>query len=252
MRVLIVDDEADIRRFMRHALLAQGMTVDVAADGPAALRALDLATYDIVLLDVLMPGQSGLEVLPALLEKAPGLRVIMISALIEPRTKVTCLERGAVDYLAKPFVLAELVARLRIHTTRVRRPLVEREDRRREERRVADRRAPISTLGDAHPQAAEDDRFVRVPGATLDLRHRKVHVNGRVVDLSDRESLVLACLLRRRGHVCTRQQILVEVWGQVGGQSGNLVDVYIARLRAKLVAENIVTVRNAGYRFHAA
>ena len=250
MRVLIVDDEPDIRRFMKRALALQGMTVDVASDGPAALRQVDQASYDIVLLDVVMPGTSGLDLLPSLLERVPNLRVIMISALIEPRTKVKCLERGAVDYLAKPFVLAELIARVRIHTARAARgvPVLE---RRSEERRVADRRVNNRiTLGQG--SATEEHRFIRAPGATLDLRHRKVHIGGRVVSLSERESLVLACLLRRSGGVCTRQEILGEVWGQAAGRNGNLVDVYVGRLRAKLLAENIVTVRNAGYSFHAA
>lgn len=249
MRVLIVDDEPDIRRFMTHALAAQGMTVDVASDGPAALRQVDQASYDIVLLDVVMPGTSGLDLLPSLLERVPTLRVIMISALIEPRTKVKCLERGAVDYLAKPFVLAELIARVRIHTARVPRG-VPVQERRREERRVADRR--VNRIALDQGSATDEHRFIRAPGATLDLRHRKVHIGGRVVSLSERESLVLACLLRRSGGVCTRQEILGEVWGQAAGQNGNLVDVYVGRLRAKLLAESIVTVRNAGYSFHAA
>ena len=110
MRVLVVDDEPDIRRFMTHALEAQGMTV------AAALESLRQRTYDVLLLDVLMPGRSGVELLPQVFKVCPGLKVMMISALNEPRTRVRCLELGAVDYVSKPFVLGELVARVRTHT----------------------------------------------------------------------------------------------------------------------------------------
>lgn len=252
MRVLVVDDEPDIRRFMTHALKAQRMVVDSAADGPAALEQLRRQAYDVLLLDVLMPGQSGLELLPQVLTLCPDLRVLMISAINDPRTRVRCLELGAVDYIAKPFVLAELIARVRIHT-QLRGgapgpPEQRHVERRQQTRRVHERRAD----GARQATAGEEGLFLRHPGVTLDLRGRRVHMGGLVFHLSEREVLVLACLMRRYGEVCTRQEILGEVWGLSESHNGNLVDVYVGRLRAKLPPDVISTVRNAGYAFTAA
>ena len=253
MRVLVVDDEPDIRRFMSHALLAQGMQVDTAADGDGALLQLRRETYDVMLLDVLMPGTSGLELLPLVFKLSPNLRVMMISALNEPRTRVRCLELGAVDYLSKPFELGELVARVRIHTRVGSGSTVTRVEQRQGERRMSGRRVHARRRDQsAEGPPGEDGRFLRSPGVTLDVRSRRVHVGAEVISLSERESLVLAFLIRRSGDVCTRQEILTEVWGPAGAQNGNLVDVYVGRLRAKLPTDTITTVRNAGYAFNAA
>lgn len=253
VRVLVVDDEPDIRRFMSHALVAQGMSVDTAADGASALQQLRRQTYDVMLLDVLMPGASGVELLPLIFKLCPGLQVMMISALNEPRTRVRCLELGAVDYLSKPFVLDELVARVRIHTRIGSGSSPAPVDQRRAERRVADRRGHNRRADRAGEQPpAEHARHFRAPGATLDVRNRQVNVGGQTIGLTERESLVLAYLIRRFGEVCTRQEILGEVWGAAGDQNGNLVDVYVGRLRAKLPTGTITTVRNVGYAFNAA
>ena len=252
MRVLVVDDEADIRRLMTHALTAQGIRVDTAGDGAAALAQLRREAYDVLLLDVLMPDASGIELLPSVFKICSDQRVMMISAINEPRTRVKCLELGAVDYLAKPFVLAELVARVRVHA-RSGSHAAAKLERRVAKRRVVDRRTQDSRSPQVGPpQQGADDRFLRTAGATLDLVGRQLQVAGKVVVLSERESLLLACLMRRSGGVCTRREILSEVWGTDGAQSGNVVDVYVGRLRAKLPADVITTVRNAGYAFAAA
>ena len=249
VRVLVVDDEPDIRRVMSRALTTQGIKVDSAADAAGALQQLGRASYDLVLLDVLMPGTSGVDLLATVLRQVPDQRVMMVSALNEPRVRVTCLESGAVDYLSKPFVLAELVARVRVHARRDP-PAVpaQRVERRRGERRVGGRRAVDRVGGDlsAHPG---DGRFLRRSGVTLDLRVRRVTVGAVDVALSERECLVLAHLMRGARDVCTREEILREVWGASGGQSSNVVDVYVGRLRGKLPAGTITTVRNAGYAF---
>jgi two-component system OmpR family response regulator len=249
VRVLVVDDEPDIRRLMSHALTAQGITVDTAPDGDAALHQLDRQAYDLMLLDVLMPGTSGVDLLPALFDRHPQQRVMMISAINEPRVRVKCLESGAVDYLAKPFVLAELVARVRVHARRDLAQPGRRTERRQQERRSRGRRAtdPLPPP----PEGEDPDRYLRTPSLTLDLQARRARSGSQDIGLSERETLVLAHLLRRAGEVCPRLEILDEVWGRGTGQSSNVVDVYVGRLRSKLPEGTITTVRHAGYLFHA-
>jgi two-component system, OmpR family, response regulator len=248
MRVLIVDDEPDIRRVLSRALASQGMRIDTAANGAIALEHLKQAWYDVVLLDVLMPGPSGIELLPQIIREQPDVRVLMISAVNEPRSRLKCFELGAVDYLSKPFILAEVVARVRVHTRSdltVVPPL---------ERRVGDRRAGGRRASDREvlPAAAESGRYLTTGKATLDRWTRAVVTDGVTVALSERESLVLTYLMQRVGDVCTREEILDTVWGPDGASTGNVVDVYVGRLRAKLPADTITTIRNAGYAFNAA
>jgi DNA-binding response OmpR family regulator len=248
VRVLVVDDEPDIRRLMSHALSAQGISVDTVPDGDAALQQLDRQAYDLMLLDVLMPGTSGVDLLPALFDRHPQQRVMVVSALNEPRVRVKCLESGAVDYLAKPFVLAELVARVRVHARREA-PEPARTERRRQDRRTRGRRTT-----DPLPAAApgeDPDRYLRTSSLALDLQARRARSGAQEISLSERETLVLAHLLRRAGEVCSRLEILEAVWGSGTGQSSNVVDVYVGRLRGKLPEDTISTVRHAGYLFHA-
>jgi DNA-binding response OmpR family regulator len=248
VRVLVIDDEPAIRQLLSRALTGHGFEVDAAQDGAAGLEMLGRAPYDVVLLDVVMPGTPGTEVLPQVLQRCPGQNVIMLSALGDPRVKVRCLELGAVDYVTKPFTLAELVARLRVHARRGTGPVVEpaRVERRRGERRVSDRRA-----GSGSDSAAADDSagWVRTPTASLDLVGRRLHSRGRVIALSEREALLLACLLRKPGQPVTREDLLKAVWGPLDSSSANVVDVYVGRLRAKLGAATIQTIRRVGYAY---
>ncbi len=249
VRVLVVDDEPDIRRLMSHALTAQGICVDTVPDGGAALHQLDRQAYDLMLLDVLMPGTSGVDLLPTLLAQHPQQRVMMISALNEPRVRVKCLESGAVDYLAKPFVLAELVARVRVHARKEHSGPAARAERRRQDRRARGRRTtdPLPTAG----QEDDPTRFLRTPALTLDLHARRARAGAQDIGLSERETLVLAHLVRRAGEVCSRAEILDAVWAPGSAQSSNVVDVYVGRLRSKLPEGAITTVRHAGYVLHA-
>src|ERR687885_147364 len=189
MRVLVVDDEPAIRQLLSRALTGHGFRVDTAPDGAAGLDMVERSTYDVVVLDVVMPGTPGTEVLPQVLERSPGQNVVMLSALGDPRVKVRCLELGAVDYVTKPFTLAELVARLRVHGRRGTPPAAEPVwvERRRDERRKGE--------------------------------------------------------LRRPGEAVTREELLQAVWGPLDGGSANVVDVYVGRLRAKLGADAIQTIR---------
>jgi DNA-binding response OmpR family regulator len=219
-RVLVVDDEPRIVSFVSRALTAEGFRVDGAQDG---LRGLDLARtgrYELVVLDLLLPGMDGVTVLRRLIEERPQQRVLVLSALSDVKEKVRCLELGASDYLSKPFALAELVARVR---------------------------ARLRQAG-----SGPEERHISVGEVTLDRLRRVADAGSGPVGLTERESALLEYLMTRRGDVCTRAQLLADVWGFGFDPGSNVVDVCVGRLRAKLGAHMVETVRNVGYRFDAA
>jgi len=215
-QLLVVDDEPRILAFVSRALVARGFAVDGAADGAHALRLARKRTYDLVILDLRMPGLDGAAVLRALMATAPSPRVIVLSAVADVRTKVDLLEMGACDYLPKPFAIAELIARVR-----------------------ANLREP-----DPAPEVYD------VPGPTglrLDVQRRAAVTDRGVVPLSGREFLLLQHLLRAGNCACTRQELLSDVWGYAHDPGSNVVEVCVGRLRAKLGSDLIRTVRNVGY-----
>jgi len=218
-RVLVVDDEPRITSFVSRALSAEGFGVDAAHDG---IRALDLARsgrYELVVLDLLLPGLDGLSVLRGIMESRPEQRVVVLSALSDVDSKVRCLELGASDYLPKPFALAELLARIR---ARLRQP----------------------SGGPAH-------RLLVLGGVTLDLMRRVADAGAGPVNLAEREFLLLQHLMLKEGEVCTRQRLLADVWGYSFDPGSNVVDVCVGRLRSKLGGDVIETVRSVGYRLNA-
>jgi len=220
VRILLVEDERGIADFVDRALRSQGHDVEVATDGPnGERRALD-GDHDLVILDVMLPGRSGLEILEEIRTVKPALPVIMLTARGEVADRVRGLDLGATDYLGKPFAFAELLARIRART-----------------RRPAQNGAPASTLS--------------VGSVTLDLLSREAEIDGGRIELSAREFALLAYLMRHPGQVLSRQQILNGVWGYTFDPRSNLVDVYIGYLRRKLSANGsspIETVRGMGYR----
>jgi DNA-binding response OmpR family regulator len=219
-RILVVDDEPEIVRFVERALRGDGHEVITAHDGLSGLRlACANPVPDLVVLDLLLPGLDGRAALAAMLMHTPQLRIIVLSAVGEVRSRVACLEAGAADYLPKPFAVAELLARVRS--------------------RLRDR---VATVSDT----------IRVGDVKLDMRSRTVHINDRKVSLSEREFLVTQHLMRRAGQVCTREELLSEIWGYSYDPGSNVVDAYVARVRAKLHGEHIATVRNVGYSFASA
>jgi two-component system, OmpR family, response regulator len=218
-QVLVVDDEPRIVDFVSRALAAEGFGVDRASDGVRALEMARTGRYQLVVLDLLLPGKDGVSVLEELMQARPEQRVLVLSALADVENKVRCLELGASDYLHKPFALSELVARVRARL-----------------------RQPASGPG---------DRFIELGGVTLDLVRRTADVDGGPISLSEREFLLLRHLMSQRGRVSTRDQLLSEVWGYSFDPGSNVVDVCVGRLRAKLGAWTIETVRNVGYRFNA-
>ena len=219
-RVLVVDDEPRIVSFVSRALSAEGFQVDGAHDGGRALELATTGSYELVVLDLLLPNVDGMTVLQDLMEQRPDQRVLVLSALSDVETKVRCLEFGASDYLSKPFSLAELIARVRARLRQ--------------------------------PGAGPRHRFLHGGGLTLDLTRRIAETDGRRVTLSEREFLLLEYLMRQDGDVCSRERLLAEVWDYSFDPGSNVVDVCVGRLRSKLGGDVIETVRNVGYRFHAA
>jgi two-component system, OmpR family, response regulator len=219
-RVLVVDDEPRIVTFVARALSAEGLAVDSAHDGRLALELARTRVYDLVVLDLMLPGLDGVSLLQEIIEARPEQRVLVLSALSDVESKVRCLELGASDYLPKPFALAEFLARVR---ARLRQPV-----------------APLAP------------RMLVAGALSLDLVRRVAHGGRGPTGLSEREFLLLQHLMRRNGEVCSREELLADVWGFSFDPGSNVVDVYVGRLRSKLGAELIETVRNVGYRLEAA
>ena len=217
MRILIVEDEARIRAFLARAFEAEGFGVDVVGDGELGLARALAGPYDLVVLDLMLPGLSGLEALRELHREKSDLPVLILSARSDLPIKLKSFELGAVDYVAKPFSLDELLARARVQLRRAR--------------------------------VANDGTEIRVGRLVLDLAGRQARVGESVADLSDREFRLLHFLMQHVGEVVSRERLLSEVWGYDFDPRSNVVDVCVRRLRRRLGPDApIETVRNAGYR----
>jgi two-component system, OmpR family, response regulator len=220
MRILVIDDEPRILAFLARGLAADGYTVDTADNGVEALRSVRRNGYDLVLLDLLLPGVDGLSVLQAINRLRPELPVVIVSARSDLPTKLRGFGLGAIDYVSKPFALDELLARVRVH---LRKP------------------------------SGETEHVLHAGMVVLDLARREARVGSSVAQLSDREFRVLHHLAEHAGEVISRERLLSEVWGYHFDPGSNVVDVCIRRLRQKLGAgAPIETVRHAGYRLTAA
>jgi two-component system, OmpR family, response regulator len=219
VRILLVEDERGIADFVERALRSQGHAVEVACDGPEGERRALVGDQDLVILDVMLPGRSGLEVLEGIRREKPVLPVIMLTARAQVEDKVRGLDAGATDYITKPFSVEELLARVRAH---LRTPA----------------QVAATRLGGA--------------GIEVDLLRRTVTRDGEPVHLSAKEFDLLAYFLQHPGHALSRQQILNGVWGYDHDPGTNIVDVYVGYLRRKLAGADrpapIETVRSVGYR----
>lgn len=218
MRVLIVEDEKKMASFVRKALQAEGFTADAVHRGDEALAATSATAFDVIILDIMLPGRDGLSVLRQLRERAVQTPVLLLSARGEVNERVEGLNAGADDYLPKPFVLAELIARVRALGRRT---------------------------GESHPVVLRLDDLV------VDTVSHSVKRAERAIDLTPREYRLLEFLLRSPGRVCSRMAIVENVWDYDFDPGTNLVDVYIMRLREKLdsdsTAKLLHTVRGVGY-----
>ena len=217
--VLVIDDEPRIVSFVQRALQRQGLQAEGATDGARGLELTLTGRYDLVLLDLVMPEIEGARVLAETMRRRPDQAVMVLSALSDVDTKLRCFGLGAADYLAKPFALAELLAR--VH-------------------------ACLRAGG-----VRGKDAVLRAGGITLELRRRTADVGTGPIALSGREFLLLQHLMTRAGEVCTRDELLSEVWGYSFDPGTNVVDVCVRRVRAKLGPLAIATARNVGYRVDA-
>jgi len=218
MRILVVEDEKKTASFIRKALQAEGFAVDMCGNGDDALAAAAATPFDALVLDIMLPGRDGLSVLSQLRERKNATPVLLLSARGEVNERVAGLNAGADDYLPKPFVIAELVARVRA--------LV---------RRGGDNKSTVLRLADL----------------ALDTISHEVKRGNVKIELTVREYRLLEFLLRNTGRICGRMSIIEKVWDYDFDPGTNLVDVYVKRLREKIddgfEPKLLHTVRGIGY-----
>jgi DNA-binding response OmpR family regulator len=220
MLILIVEDETAIVRFLERGLGAHGHRVLSANNGEEGARLAIQEPVDVVLLDISLPRLDGREALGRIRMRRPDLPILMLTARDDMPNRVGALDAGADDYLTKPFVFEELVARIRALTRRANQPQSSR---------------------------------IEIDGLGIDLLSRRAWRKDKPVDLSSREFALLEYFMRHQGHVLSRQQILSAVWDYDFDPGSNVVDVYVRHLRNKIDLPGepslISTVRGAGYRF---
>lgn len=219
MRILLVEDDKRVASFIRRGLREEGYTVNVSFDGEEGLYLAQTETYDLIILDLLLPKRSGLEVLRALRSERVTIPILILTAKDQLEDKVAGLDSGADDYLTKPFGFEELLARIRALL----------------------RRQPEMTPS-----------VVRIADLEMDARQRRVKRGDREIDLTNREFAVLEYLLRHPKQVITRTALAQHVWEHDFDTSSNVIDVHIARLRRKIddgfSPKLLQTLRGVGYR----
>jgi DNA-binding response OmpR family regulator len=222
MTILLVEDEPRIADFIQRGLKAEGYTVVRAPDGESATTMLAEDEFDLVVLDLILPGISGQDVCRQMRTRGDSTPVLMLTALDRTDDKIAGLQLGADDYLAKPFDFDELIARIRAILRRAKRTA-----------------APV-----------EDPRVLRLGSLALDRRSLEVTHHDQPISLTDKERQILQMLLASPDRVHSRERIINAVWGSTEDPLTNIVDVYIARLRKKLgtAGQAIETVRGIGYR----
>jgi DNA-binding response OmpR family regulator len=218
-RVLLIEDEPGIVDFVTRGFEAAGFEVEAALDGVEGERLALKGEFDAIVLDLMLPGRSGLEILETVRRGLPSVPVIVLTARGEIEDRVEGLEAGAVDYLVKPFSMVELIARVR---------------------------AQLRVIAQA------SSRKLSAEDIEVDLHTRRVRRAGRVTTLSSTEFELLVYLMRHHGRVLSREEILSSVWGYEHDPATNVVDVYVGYLRRKLGSPSnpapIHTVRSVGYR----
>jgi two-component system OmpR family response regulator len=220
MEVLVIEDEPRILAMVERGLESEGFAVDRADNGRDGLMRALSGRHGVVVLDLLLPQLDGLAVLRELNRRRPEIPVVILSARSDLRTKLHGFELGACDFVAKPFAIGELLARIRVHL------------------RV---------------QASENGNMLTAGGITLDLARRQVQVAGHATDLSEREFRLLHHLLLHAGEVVSRESVLAAVWEREFDARSNVVDVCVRRLRMKLGGDACIeTIRNEGYRLTSA
>ncbi len=218
MNILVIEDEAKLASFLKKGLQQSGYEVDLAADGEEAWQKIQANSYDVILLDLMLPKISGLELIPKIRECKPAVPIIAVTAKASVEDRVQGLNLGCDDYLTKPFSFAELLARIQVQVRR----------------------------GD--PSAALE---LRAADLVLNPLKRKVTRGGKTIELSNKEFFLLEYLLRNKDQIVTRNMIVEHVWDASFDNFTNVVDVYINYLRNKIDRDFeprlIQTVRGVGY-----
>jgi DNA-binding response OmpR family regulator len=221
MNILLIEDESRVADFVRRGLAAEGWSIDHACDGEAGLEYAQSSSYDVVVLDLMLPGIQGQDVCRKLRARGYTNPILVLSALDSPEEKVEGLRIGADDYLAKPFDFDELIARLE----------------------ALHRRATRYTVN-------ASETTLTVGEIMFDRASMQVTVGESEIELSNKERALLLLFMSNVGRVLSRERILNTVWGANADPMTNIVDVYVGRIRRKLGKEGarLVTVRNVGYR----
>lgn len=218
MRILIVEDEKKTADYLKKGLTEHGFTVDVASEGEDGLHLARSEAFDLIVLDVMLPGLSGWSIIKELRSEGIETPIIFLSARDAVHDRVHGLELGADDYLVKPFAFSELLARIRIILRR-------------------------------HP--LQQPELMRIGNLELDMNRHRARRDGSSLDLTAKEFQLLSLLLRRKGEVMTRTAISEQVWGINFDSDTNIVDVAIRRLRKKVddpfPQKLIHTIRGVGY-----
>lgn len=225
-RILVAEDESRIASFIAKGLTASGLNPTVVEDGPSAMAMALTDEFDLMILDIGLPGMDGFEVLSRVRDSGSTMPVIILTARDSVADTIAGLEGGADDYMQKPFSFGELLARIRLRL----------------------RAASANTSSGGGDPAAT---IITVRDISLDMRTRRVRAGGKESDLSSREYVLLETFLRHPGHVLSREQLLSHVWGYDFDPGSNVVDVYVRYLRKKIGSEAIETVRGMGYRLKA-
>jgi DNA-binding response OmpR family regulator len=221
MQILMIEDEPKVADFVRRGLKAEGWFVDHAPDAENGLDMLGATPYDLVLLDVMLPGMSGIDLCRRLRASKNQIPILMLSALADTENRVGGLRQGADDYLPKPFEFDELIARLEALHRRT-----------------------------SQAETTMDDNDLSVGPIRYDQSSMKVYVDDGEIEISSKERDVLVLMMKNAGRVCSRERLLNSVWGFDVDPLTNVVDVTVSRLRRKLAqhSERIATVRGYGYR----
>ena len=223
-RILLVEDEPGVSMTVMDLLAAEGYLVDAAGDGMTGLAKASEEQFDLVILDVMLPGKSGLEVCRELRQRGKDVAILMLTAKTQLTDRVVGLKLGADDYVTKPFEPAELLARVEALLRRIKK----------------EKLAPVA-------------RYC-FGGVEIDFERRAVRKNGEPVNLAAKELDLLRYLIDRRGKVVSREELLEGVWEYQPGVSSRTIDVHVAWLRQKLEdtpqhPKHVHTVRGVGYRF---
>ena len=213
-RILIVEDEPGMASFIDKGLGSRGYVTKVAPDGATATAIASDNDFDLLILDLGLPGLDGMSVLRGMRSQGQHMPVVILSARDDVADKVVGLDHGADDYVTKPFRFDELLARIRA--------------------RLRD-------------EGTAEQTVLRAGEVTLDLRTRRATIDNRTVELSAREFMMLEVFLRHRNQVLSREQLLSHVWGYDYDPGSNVVDVYVGYLRKKLGKDRIATIRGMGY-----